>query len=143
MLESYPKGIKEWVWKNSTVFAKLFWFNEASTPSSCCNTNEWLRDAFKCLAKSSFLLLYIQQNELSPIWTLLRSGFVRNRKQVSWIKRVFISQWIICSSPRDTPSANCNRPTGWANYKQRCKNFRYVSGVLIAQFSWRKEIFCL
>ena len=44
---------------------------------------------------------------------------------------------------QETPSANCNRQTGRANYKQGCKSLRYVSGVLITQFSWRKEIFCL
>ena len=122
-----------------------FWLNyldqmrasTPSTPSSRCNTSEWLRDAFSSLGKSSSLLLYIQQNELCPIWILLRSAFETNRKQVSWI----IALWIMYSRSRDRPSVNCNRPTGWANYKKGYKNFSYANGVLITQFSWRKELF--
>ena len=151
MLESYPKirrlyakGIKGWIRKNSTVLAKLIGSNETLTPSSPCNTNAWLRDTLRCQGKSSSLF-YIQQNELCPIWISLRSGFGTNRKQVSWIKGVVIALRIICSSLRDTPSANCIRPTGWAKYKQGCKNFRCVNGALITQFIfiWRKELFCL
>ena len=137
------KGYQRMNSKKQQSFCKLFGSNEASTSSSRCNTNEWLRDAFRCLGKNSSLLLYIQQNELCPIWILLRSGFETNRKQLSWIKGVVITLWIICLSSRDTHSAKCNRPTGWANYKQRCKSFRYVNGVLITRFSWRKELFCL
>ena len=32
---------------------------------------------------------------------------------------------------QETPSANCNWTTWWADCKQRCKNFRCVNSVLI------------
>ena len=134
---------KGWISQNSTVFAKLFGFNKASTPSLCWNTNECLWDAFRCLGK--ILPYYFIFNKMNYAWygfrfrfRILRSGFETNQKQISWIKGAVIALWIFCSSSRDTPSVNCNRPTRWANYKQGCKN-----GVLIMQFSWGKEIFCL
>ena len=123
---------------------KLFGFNEALTPSSCCNINEWLRERVY-IAWERVLPYYFIFNKMN--YARYGSYYVQVLKQIEskypGLKELLFALWIICSSPRNTPSANYNRPTGWANYKQGCKNFRYVNGVLITQFSWRKEIFCL